>query len=198
MKLNWAERWVVNNPVRVFQQRIQVRWMKRMFPLAPDALALEVGCGRGAGARLILDVFKTRRLLVSDLDVRMLEKADQYLSAGEKDRMDLHAGNVTSIPVKSDSLDAVFGFGVRHHAHDWRRAVNEIARVLKTGGAYYLEEIYPALYQNPITKRILLHPEKDRFHSEDLRGSLDQAGLDLIDAIEFRYLGILGVAVKHR
>ena len=30
MKLNWAERWVVNNPVRVFQQQIEIKWLSSM------------------------------------------------------------------------------------------------------------------------------------------------------------------------
>ena len=80
MKLNWAERWVVNNPVRVFQQQIEVKWLKRMMPLAPGATALEMGCGRGAGAKLILRVFQPGRLHIQDLDSEMILKANDYLS----------------------------------------------------------------------------------------------------------------------
>jgi hypothetical protein len=50
MKLNWAERWAVNNPLRVFEQAIEVGILKRMQPLQPGVIALEIGCGRGAGA----------------------------------------------------------------------------------------------------------------------------------------------------
>ena len=50
MKLNWAERWVVNNPVRVFEQRMLVQRLKGMRDLEPGAVIVEIGCGRGAGA----------------------------------------------------------------------------------------------------------------------------------------------------
>ncbi|MGV8074081.1 MAG: hypothetical protein AB2L11_05960 [Syntrophobacteraceae bacterium] len=58
MKFNWAERWVVNNPSRVFQQGFEIRWMKKVWPLRPDSTVIEIGCGRGAGAGLILDEFQ--------------------------------------------------------------------------------------------------------------------------------------------
>ena len=58
MKLNWAERWAVNNPLRVLEQAIEIRRLKRMLPLPPGFTALEIGCGRGAGARVILREFR--------------------------------------------------------------------------------------------------------------------------------------------
>jgi hypothetical protein len=77
-------------------------------------------------------------------------------------------------------MDAVFGFGVLHHIPDWRHGLHEVARVLKSAGLYFLEEIYPTLYQNPLTRRILVHPHHDRFDGADLRLALEQANLTLI------------------
>jgi hypothetical protein len=57
-----------------------------------------------------------------------------------------------------------------------------------------MEELYPSLYQNAITKHILLHPEHDRFTSRDLRTEMEAAGLNLVNAFELKKLGILGVA----
>ena len=36
--------------------------------------------------------------------------------------------------------DVVIIFGVLHHISDWRKAIDEIVRVLKPGGSLYLEE----------------------------------------------------------
>ncbi len=80
MKLNWAERWVVNNPIRVLEQGFQVRWLKKVLELPPGGTILEVGCGRGAGAQLIRDHFRPARLHAQDLDERMIRKAKRYLS----------------------------------------------------------------------------------------------------------------------
>jgi ubiquinone/menaquinone biosynthesis C-methylase UbiE len=196
MKLNWAERWVVNNPVRVFQQHVEVNWLRQMMPLRTGMTILEVGCGRGAGAKLIHSVFKPSQLHILDLDIEMMHKAKKYLSSMPISSLNLLVGDSIELPFKAGCLDALFGFGFLHHVPDWRQALLEIARVLKPGGVYYMEELYPSLYQNAITKRILLHPEHDRFTSMDLRAEMDVAGLSLVNAFELKKLGILGVATR--
>ena len=196
MKLNWAERWVVNNPSRVVQQKIEMKWFQKMMPLEPGASILEFGCGRGAGAKLIQKNFKPSLLLAQDLDLDMVQKATRYLTRNEREKISLSVANINEIPFKDESFDAVFGFGVLHHVPHWQTSLLEIARVLKPGGIYYIEELYPALYMNFITRHILLHPEENRFKSYDLKLGMQQAGLPIKKAIELKPIGILGVAVK--
>jgi hypothetical protein len=50
VKLNLAERLVVNNPVRVTIQRLIIKWIKTVTRIPPQARVLEIGCGRGAQA----------------------------------------------------------------------------------------------------------------------------------------------------
>jgi ubiquinone/menaquinone biosynthesis C-methylase UbiE len=196
MKLNWAERWVVDNPLRVSQQRLEIHWLKEKIHLRPGGVVLEVGCGRGAGAGLILREFHPAVLQAMDLDIAMIRKAKDYLSSEQKKGIFLYVGDVLRLPYKDGALDAVFGFGVLHHVPDWRIALFEIARVLKTGGTYILEEIYPSLYQNFITKHILLHPRENRFLSQGLKQALISANLHLENSWELPKVGILGISVK--
>ena len=92
---------------------------------------------------------------------------------------------------------SVFGFGVLHHVPDWRGAAAEIARVLKVGGTYFVEEFYPSAYQNFITRHLLVHPKEDRFFSQELRASLKEIDLLIRDAIDLKKIGIAAVAVKQ-
>jgi ubiquinone/menaquinone biosynthesis C-methylase UbiE len=196
MKLNWAERWVVNNPSRVIQQWIEVKWLKRMENMDPGGTVLEVGCGRGAGARLVRKAFQPDRLLILDLDYEMMRRAKAYLRPEELEAITLYAGDAARLPFKDNAFDALFGFGFLHHVPDWRQALSEVARVLKPGGRYYIEELYPTLYQNVVTKRILLHPAHDRFRSLDLKTAMKAGNLHLKESFEIRAMGILGVAIK--
>ena len=197
MRLNWAERLAVNNPLRVLEQVIEIRKLKRMATPKPGFVALEMGCGRGAGARIILREFTPSHIHAQDLDMKMINKAKQYLSPEEKQRCSLFVGDAAHLPVKTGSLDVVFGFGVLHHIPDWRAAIAEVSRVLRTGGIYFLEDLYPSLYRNCVTKYFLLHPEQDRFFGGELKEALATARLPLAECIEFKRLGLLGVAIKQ-
>jgi len=196
VKLNWAERLVVNNPVRVLVQRLLIRWFKKKTFLKPGGKILEVGCGRGAGAAMLLKKFTPATLHAMDLDLAMIRQARAYLPP-DQTAIFLYVGDVLHLPYPDAALDAVFGFGVVHHVPDWRRSLAEIARVLKPGGHYFLEEFYPAFYQNFVARRLFLHPEEDRFHSADLHEALKAAGLAVQKTLECPLLGILGVAVKE-
>ena len=170
--------------------------MKRRRPLAPGSVALEVGCGRGAGADLIRKEFQPSVLYAMDLDLEMLRRGRTYLLEGKRKDISFYVADVLRIPARDESLDAVFGFGVLHHVLDWESALREIVRVLKPGGVYYLEELYPSLYQNFITKHILLHPAANRFRSGDLKRALRGVGLVLDHLLEYTQLGILGISTK--
>jgi ubiquinone/menaquinone biosynthesis C-methylase UbiE len=197
VKINWAERLMVNNPVRVMIQRRIITWIKQVTRIPPRAAILEIGCGRGAGARLIQEEFQPARLHAFDLDYRMIREAKVYLPPHYAEHISFYVGDAERLPYRDGVLDAVFGFGVLHHLPDWREGVREIARVLKPGGIYFLEEFYPQLYQNFLARRIFFHPEHDRFFSHDLHQALAQAGFTLQGRLEHKLLGLLAVAVKQ-
>jgi ubiquinone/menaquinone biosynthesis C-methylase UbiE len=127
----------------------------------------------------------------------MILQARRYLQVEHRGRIALYVGDALTLPYRDGVLDAVFGFGVLHHVPDWRGSVREIARVLKPGGIYCLEEFYPQFYQNFLARRIFLHPEHDRFYRHDLLQALQESGFKLKGRLEQKMLGILAVAVKQ-
>ncbi|MCB2190643.1 MAG: class I SAM-dependent methyltransferase [Deltaproteobacteria bacterium] len=189
MKLNLAERWMVNSPLRLALQRRVLGKMRTMAPLSPEADILEIGCGRGEGARLLRRYFAPSRLILLDLDPAMAGKAHKR---GELALV----GDAEALPLREACVDAVFGFGFLHHVPDWRAALGEVSRVLRPGGIYFLEEYYPATYQNPLTRHLLRHPQEGRFRSQDLHRGLAQAGLHLLTCQERPWWGMVGAARK--
>ncbi len=198
MKLNWAERLAVNNPLRPLQQRLEISWYKRWVPIRMGALILEIGCGRGAGAYLIKKTFMPSFIHAMDLDDQMVRKAEKYLTPVKRKGMAFLVGDVRDLPYPEETFDAVFGFGVLHHVPDWLGALGEITRVLKTDGFYCFEELYPSLYQNVITRRLLLHPKENRFKSADWKTGIAASGLVLGTYREIPCLEIIGYATKQK
>jgi ubiquinone/menaquinone biosynthesis C-methylase UbiE len=131
-----------------------------------------------------------------DLDHQMILMAGRYLKPAHQEQISLYVGDALTLPYRDEVLDAVFGFGVLHHLPDWRGGLKEIARVLKPGGIYFLEEFYPQFYQNFLARRLFLHPEHDRFYSHDLYRALAAEGFTLQGRLEQKMLGLLAVVVK--
>jgi SAM-dependent methyltransferase len=83
---------------------------------------------------------------------------------------------VTSIPANDGTYDAVFDFGIIHHIPSWRNAVAEVGRVLRSGGRFYAEEVFGDLITRSSVRRLLKHPQQDRFNHNQFRNALIEAG----------------------
>ena len=112
-------------------------------------------------------------------------------------RINVRLADAHNLPYSGGSIDAVFDFGVLHHLENWRQGLTEIARVLKTGGHFYVEEYFPALYANAIFGRLLAHPTEDRFQAGEFRTALSEEHLDLVAGFSESKFRLLGVAVKR-
>ena len=183
MKMNRLETWMMNNPVR---RLIQHHWAApRLIELGGrvDGLhALEIGCGRGEGVRVILERFGAARVTAVDLDEEMIARARQRLPPDQLARVELRVGSVAALELPDASVDAVFGFGIIHHLPDWRGALDELARVLRPGGRFFSEESFTAFIDHPVWRRLLEHPRHDRFDPEAYRTALEARGFEIMGA----------------
>ncbi len=195
MKLNWVERWFVTSPFRRLLQYFVVQWFHGHSAGVSFERVLEIGCGGGGGARMISDRFAPQRLFLVDLDSKMVRRAANNCDESRCGEAYFCTADAARIPFQNVSMDTIFGFGFLHHVPAWKTSMAEIARVLKPGGTYFFEEYYPGAYQNWVTRRILVHPEKDRFNSVELRDGLAEVGLKLQQTFELSRFGIIGVAI---
>ena len=196
MEVNWPERFYCRSFVRKIAQWREVSYFRATHPIPPGARVLEIGCGDGGGAGIFARAFAPGLYHGIDVDPAMIKVAAGRRK-GPLGRSSLFVlGDAERLPYADATFDAVVNFGIIHHLPDWRRGVAEVARVLRPGGTFFFEEIYPPLYANPLFRVMLAHPRENRFHGPEFRAALDEERLKLLPGFHESSLYILGVAVK--
>ncbi|MBD3388044.1 MAG: methyltransferase domain-containing protein [Candidatus Altiarchaeales archaeon] len=198
MKINWAERILVNNFIwAIVQRNVIAHYWKKSVELGDEAVVLEIGCGRGAGSVILSDEFQPSRVDAFDLDEEMIGKAEDYIPIDYRERISLSVCDVKSIGASDQTYDAVFDFFTLHHVKDWEKGVSEVARVLKPGGYFAFGELYGRLLNNYIVRNIFEHPLDKRFEREAWVKALAENGLRLMENNRDIWgYGIIGVAKK--
>ena len=178
MKLNQIEKALMNNRVRAFvQRRYEAALMERLGGRMEGCRVLEIGCGRGVGTEIIFNRFGAREVHAFDIDPDMVEQARWRLSRFPAERLRLFVGDAEAIEAEGASYDAVFDFGIIHHVPDWRRAVSEVARVLRPGGRFFFEEVTSQALNRWSYRTFLDHPRQNRFSAEELVAELERQGI---------------------
>src|SRR6266704_3253270 len=100
---------------------------------------LDVACGPGI---LSATIAKTAREAVAfDLTPQMLKKAAQRCAEAGLDNVTFHEGNATELPFADAAFDAVMTRLSVHHFDRASRALSEIFRVLRPGGAFVVADV---------------------------------------------------------
>jgi len=100
-----------------------------------DKDVLEIGCGNGYGGYL-LNQLQPKSYVGLDVMEEQIEIAHRNYPQYRflvQDATDLSQ-------FENTSKDVVVIFGVLHHIPEWRKVIDEIARVLKPDGQLFLEE----------------------------------------------------------
>jgi ubiquinone/menaquinone biosynthesis C-methylase UbiE len=134
-----AFEWVSRTP--------QMCWIRHFVISQATALkdhgeAVDLGCG--AGQLAIEIVQKTPGLHMTGIDLSEKMLADARRSAqrvGLEDQVDFRLGNVEEIPFPDQSLDLMISTASLHHWIEPVKVLNEIDRVLKPGGAYFVFDL---------------------------------------------------------
>lgn len=197
MILNRLEYHLVTSRLRDWHLEREVRRLRSLSDLPAGARILEIGCGKGLGARWIRRLFEAREVVGVDLDERMIGLARRMV---REPGIRFEVGDAANLRFPDASFDAVFDFGVLHHIPRWRNALVEIRRVLKPEGRLVIEDLSLETFEvgvGKLLKPLLSHPYQDMYRWPEFLKALEDVGFRIQreatanPAFLFRYFIVL-------
>lgn len=108
--------------------------------ITSESYVLDVGCGSGATPAYLARAYGCRVLGV-DILPRMIDRARELaIRKGVSDLTEFRVADAQDLPFPDNQFDVVIAESVTAFPEDKQRAVNEYARVLKSGGYVGLNE----------------------------------------------------------
>jgi len=136
MKLSKPEfRAMQSLPRKLGQRFFEMPLFKHMGLDLYNKDVLEIGCGSGYGAYLLNQLAPKSYLGLDVMEEQIALAKNKY------PQFQVIVQGAEDLSQFADaSKDTVIIFGVLHHIPDWRKAIDEIIRVLKPNGSLFLEE----------------------------------------------------------
>jgi ubiquinone/menaquinone biosynthesis C-methylase UbiE len=131
--------WVATLP----QMRL-LRWFvaRRAIELMPQGRAVDLGCGPGHLVIKLAQMAPQLQVTGLDLSDEMLAEAEvEARRSGLGDRISFRKGDAVQIPFPDASLDLAVSTLSLHHWSDPVAVLDELARVLRPGGAFLILDL---------------------------------------------------------
>lgn len=155
--------------------------------LKPGARVLDIGAGYGGAARVLAQDYGAH---VTCLNLSEKENTRNRMlteQQGLTSNIDVVTGSFDAIPEEDDSFDIVWSQDAILHADDRGKVLDEVSRVLRSGGEFIFTDPMQA---DSLTDASVLQPIYDRIHLSNLasfgfyRRELEQRGFQEIDILD--------------
>ena len=137
--------------------------------------ALEIGCGIGLVSAYLANSFGMT-VYGTDFDPDEIQMAKKINN--EDSKLQFKVEDASNLSFVDNSFNLVISQNVFHHIPDWSKAVDEIARVLQSGGyLIWFDLVLPELVKKifkPITKNYGIYT------LDDILTKFDKVGFEII------------------
>lgn len=168
---------------RLLQRTVEYPLFKRFGLNVAGKDVLEIGCGSGYGAALLVSQ-EPGSYLGIDLMPEQIALA-QRRALPNATFIVQDSTNLSQIA--DASKDVVVIFGVLHHIPTWRAVVREVARVLRPGGEIYLEEPDDLVVYAFDVLGHWGHAPENAFRLSELEAALADANLHITHCLKFGF-----------
>lgn len=179
--------WWANTPFRKWLlEHVTKKYYSEFFKELGGKTILEIGCGSGLGAKIILKYFFPQKIIATDLDPRQIALAKKNVRERE---ITFERADATKLNYQDKGFDAVFDYGVIHHLPlpEWKECLNEIYRVLKPKGKVFVYdtsiESFNTIFGR-ILKLVTIHPYSRMYRKEEFTNCLNKIGFKIIKEAE--------------
>lgn len=98
-----------------------------------DQRVLEIGCGRGGGAKMLHQTLQPTHYVATDLSQKSIEFCQQHHQA---EGLEFVQADAQKLPFADDSFDVVINVESSHCYKNMKSFIREVHRVLRRGGAF--------------------------------------------------------------
>jgi SAM-dependent methyltransferase len=123
----------------------------------PGSRVLEAGCGVGAQTIILAKNSPEAEFTSIDISLDSISKARDLINREKISNVRFRQADIFALPFEEESFDHVFVCFVLEHLQDPVKALNELRKVLKTGGSLtVIEGDHGSCYFHPETSEALL------------------------------------------
>jgi tRNA (cmo5U34)-methyltransferase len=113
--------------------------------IVPDARhLLDIGCGAGNYSLMMLSKVPGLSCTLVDLSKRMLDKAQERVSAQTPGKVEIIQGDIRDVALEKEQFDIILAGAVLHHLRDdqdWETTFRKIYGLLKPGGCLMISDL---------------------------------------------------------
>lgn len=109
--------------------------------LRPGMSLLDCGCGPGTMTVNLAEVVAPGEVVGIDIEDKQFEVGRAYARERGVSNVRFETGNIYDLPFESNTFDAIFAHAVLYHLKTPRKALTELHRILKPGGAIGIRDL---------------------------------------------------------